>query len=449
MNFNIELEQKFPTPDQFNVISAKSYKNDQGKNIPGPVTPYLHCYTAGKITERILKSDITPKSALIWLKKFISLSILAFITSIHDIGKISPGFQSLIRGRTENFDDMKYGLTKHEIISYLYTKPIIGDLSKCLLYHHGFYRGENNRYTYKHINDGWDGKRKKTFEKLLDNFNISNSDINNIKQIKLEKNLIYFKYITSIICISDWLASDEKFFPTTGYNLSDVPNIIEKMIKELKLFLIDYSKTSEKSFQEIFSKNEKIFKPYSIQKSMIENIKGPGIYILEDSTGGGKTEGALFPSLKLCKETIANGLYFALPTQITSNNIFNRVNDAIFNWFNINDTHLIHSNSDIMSTDKKNSWFKGNKRALLDDFATGTIDQILLSVIPKSKFFFIRTLGLYNKVVILDEVHSYDYYTSGIIIQLVKELIEMDCIIIILSATLTKEFKQELLNAAS
>ena len=63
------------------------------------------------------------------------------------------------------------------------------------------------------------------------------------------------------------------------------------------------------------------------------------------------------------------------------------------------------------------------------------------------KHFFVRRFALAGKVVILDEVHSYDIYTGTLITALVRELVNLRCTVIILSATLTVERRRELLAA--
>ena len=60
-----------------------------------------------------------------------------------------------------------------------------------------------------------------------------------------------------------------------------------------------------------------------------------------------------------------------------------------------------------------------------------------------AKHFFVRQFGLAGKVVILDEVHTYDLYTSTLIDALVKRLRELECTVIILSATLTEKRRRE------
>lgn len=64
------------------------------------------------------------------------------------------------------------------------------------------------------------------------------------------------------------------------------------------------------------------------------------------------------------------------------------------------------------------------------------------------KHSFVRLFGLANKVVIFDEVHTYDSYTGTILNSLIRLLSQLDCTIIILSATLSNAAKRMLLGAS-
>src|SRR5690606_36898289 len=104
-----------------------------------------------------------------------------------------------------------------------------------------------------------------------------------------------------------------------------------------------------------------------------------------------------------------SGIYFALPTQLTSNKIFDRLNAFLSNILDDDSpkSKLLHSNAWLLNTNMGEegavgkSWFDGAKRGLLAPFAVGTIDQSLLSVI-NVRHHFVRSLGLMGKVVILD-----------------------------------------------
>jgi len=91
------------------------------------------------------------------------------------------------------------------------------------------------------------------------------------------------------------------------------------------------------------------------------------------------------------------------------------------------------------------AWFTQGKRGILAPFAVGTVDQALMAVL-NVKHGFVRAFGLAGKVVVLDEVHSYDSFTGTLLDELVKALRQLRCTVIILSATLTQERRGKLLN---
>ena len=121
----------------------------------------------------------------------------------------------------------------------------------------------------------------------------------------------------------------------------------------------------------------------------------------------------------------ATGLYFALPTQVTSNRIHLRVQPFVDRISaDPAEVRLAHSASWLVEPEPSpklypaspdaearehvragRSWFASAKRALLAPFGVGTIDQALLGIVA-AKHFFVRQFGLAGKVVILDEVHS-------------------------------------------
>jgi len=92
------------------------------------------------------------------------------------------------------------------------------------------------------------------------------------------------------------------------------------------------------------------------------------------------------------------------------------------------------------------SWFTPKKRALLSPFAVGTVDQALMSVM-QVRHSTVRLFGLANKTVVLDEVHAYDVYTSTIIDRMVQWLSSIGSSVVVLSATLPRERRNELIRA--
>jgi CRISPR-associated endonuclease/helicase Cas3 len=197
----------------------------------------------------------------------------------------------------------------------------------------------------------------------------------------------------------------------------------------------------------------------------MRTVREPAVYIIEGPMGCGKTEAALAATYQLIAAGKAGGLYFALPTQTTSNRIHLRVRPFVERISDEPTTvRLAHSASWLAeieppptlqpaSPDNEardhvragRSWFASSKRALLAPYGVGTIDQALLGVVA-AKHFFVRQFALGGKVVVLDEVHTYDLYTSTLVDVLVRRLRELGCAVLVLSATLTKSRRRQLLE---
>jgi CRISPR-associated endonuclease/helicase Cas3 len=265
-----------------------------------------------------------------------------------------------------------------------------------------------------------------------------------------------------ILTLADWIGSDENFFSADP---AKIPESLEQAAAEAvaQIGLGPLKIRSGLVFEDIFP-----FKPNSMQLAACETITGPGVYVIEAPMGMGKTEAALMAAYKVMAVGKARGLYFGLPTQATSNRIFLRVEEFAKC---INETHqpvqLIHANT-WLDKDKSpvselspapsaqhekgvshadaHDWFSSSRRALLAPIGVGTADQAMLAALAV-KHFPLRRLALAGKVVILDEVHSYDCYTGTIIQKLCELLQELHCTVIVLSATLTQKYCTALLKS--
>jgi len=423
-------------------LSSKTYKRGNCKVLG--VGVLKHCIAAGVVARELI-SKVIPSYVSQWIGTDI-LSVFPFIVSCHDIGKISTGFQYMIRDVTTVTPsdpsypiDLKYGTIRHEVVSYQFLRTKMSEFfSQMILYHHGYYRQGDKVTDYSYETDPvWEMERMNLYFRLSSYFNLDSS------KCALSSTSTIKKYLAGLMVVSDYISSDERFFPPSGYTLSSISRRASSALG----FYGFYNKGSdsisrEQNFQDLFS-----FPPNEVQSEFISLVRGPGVYIYEDQMGGGKTEGALYPAMKLYQEGIVDGIYFGMPTQVTSNRIIVRVKEALDRLLGTDsDVRLLHSNADVLHDPRQDDWFRGNKKALLDEFGVGTVDQLLLGVLPNVKHFFLRTFGLCRKAVIIDEVHSYDLYTSGLIKVLIKELVEMDCVVIILSATLTEAAKRELLD---
>ncbi|MFY2819094.1 CRISPR-associated helicase Cas3' [Achromobacter xylosoxidans] len=192
---------------------------------------------------------------------------------------------------------------------------------------------------------------------------------------------------------------------------------------------------------------------------LLSQAQGPALFLIEAPMGEGKTELAFLALLRLQASNAHRGLYIATPTQATGNAIFRRALSFLeeFAAGHI-DIQLIHGGAstaeevwrlrDINGSGAESiavsAWFCQRRRSLLSPYGVGTVDQALLSVL-NVKHHFVRLWGLANRVIVLDEVHAYDTYTSGLIAVLLCWLKALGSSVVLMSATLPKSLKAELL----
>jgi CRISPR-associated endonuclease/helicase Cas3 len=200
--------------------------------------------------------------------------------------------------------------------------------------------------------------------------------------------------------------------------------------------------------------------------SKVSLTNDPTLYIVEDSTGAGKTESALILAHRLIASDLASGAYFALPTMATANALYARLAKAYLNFFATGTRPslvLAHAARDLdprfteglfYDSDAPNgaeaecsAWIADNRRrSFLAQLGVGTVDQALLAVLP-SKFQSIRLAGLMQRVLIIDEAHAYDAYMGQEIEHLLRAHARLGGSAIVLSATLPQETRKRLMAA--
>lgn len=197
---------------------------------------------------------------------------------------------------------------------------------------------------------------------------------------------------------------------------------------------------------------------------------GPQLFLLEDVTGAGKTEAALILAHRLMAAGLADGLYFALPTMATANQMYRRVGGVYRKLFADGERPslvLAHSarqlvedfalsvqsggkpyaKDDASAGMSCNAWLAdNNKKALLAQAGVGSIDQALLAALPV-RHQSLRLLGLSRKVLVVDEVHGFDPYVRTLLVGLLRWHAAQGGSAVLLSATVPEQIKRELLNA--
>ncbi len=211
--------------------------------------------------------------------------------------------------------------------------------------------------------------------------------------------------------------------------------------------------------------NPKTLRPMQKALSDIEIVPGPNLFIVEDMTGAGKTETALMLAARLMRAGKGEGIYFALPTMATANAMHARLEGCYRAFFEPDSSAgpsliLAHGKAGLARRMAElggggsgevaahcNAWISDSRRkALFADVGVGTIDQAFLAVLRK-KFLTLRQFALANRVLIVDEAHSFDAY-MGKEMQALLHLHAMNGgSAIILSATLTTALREEFSDA--
>lgn len=406
-----------------------------------------HCRYAGYVAELLLALMPDPIRRLF-------PDETPFLVSLHDVGKVSPGFEGkyfmvLLCEKAPDWarEFVKGGIvTNHASIGAKALKAFFDlesdhPLVRAVAAHHGF---EPDRF--KSMRDGaWQDERVALVRALEKEFGVG-GEWSPPEDIPVD-------LLAGITCVADWIASDESFFPPGEAPLTSEEG---RSRAASALTQCGFRRTDFKrdlSFRDIFG-----FDPYPTQQTFIDVVTEPGVYVLEAPMGMGKTESALYAAYRLVDAGCHSGIYFALPTRLTSDRIHERV-EQFLQSVSITPTavKLAHGQAWLKEFEsgaegagkaagnRPPPWFNPSKRGLLFPFAVGTIDQALLSVL-NVKHSFVRSFGLAGKVVILDEVHSYDAYTGTLLDDLVARLRELGCTVIILSATLTDARRKALLG---
>lgn len=452
--------------------------------------------------------------------------IIAWLAGLHDLGKCSPPFA--LRGMHRNDDDQTrrlcdlYANTVYECRScvvagdaphgfvtaitladiledkYGFPSRIAREVSGLIGGHHGMFANSAELKRISKDNEAslggpaWTCAREEHVETLRC---ILDVDLANTTFDEASLDRATGMIFAGLVSVADWIGSDTNFFksaiedstkpiePDINAYLSNARRLAKEALANLGWNRWPRA-TTPKSFDEMF---RFITERRDLQTKAIEiaeSVTSPGIFIVEAPMGEGKTEAAMYLGDTLNARLGTRGIYFALPTMATSDQMFGRVADFLRGRFtdsgdfvNLMLQHGHASLSDEFAENVKNfrnvqenlknlyadetihdaripdisnvaaaEWFTYRKRGLLAPFGVGTIDQILFAAL-QTKHVFVRLFGLAHKAVIIDEVHAYDAYMTTLLERLVEWLAAFGSPVIILSATLPKGRRNALVKA--
>lgn len=418
-------------------------------------------------------------------------SLVGWWAGLHDLGKVIPGFQAMDETAfTALMSDGSYspgpGDLRHERATQLVLPVLLKSLgyssvtayrcAQILGGHHGRFSGstEHDRRKSSTMLGGgrWQTERESLFKALFEALGRPEPPA----RVPADAAVL----VTAVIVVADWLASQESFLKsrqataaaevsakTIGAHFQATAALAPGLLADAGLGRIGMR---EVPFERVFG-----WPPNPLQCSVLDGlagrVNGAGLLVVTAATGDGKTEAALTAARLLGEAAGAGGVYFALPTMATADQMYLRVAKFALScvdgpaslavlhsmaWLGRDDIerNLAAAADDVLSDDADPStrflvavadWLYGRYRGLLANFAIGTIDQVLLAVL-RSKYSVMRMTGLSSKVFVVDEAHSYDPFMQKLLRALLVWLGRLGCPVVLLSATLPSSVTRNLIE---
>lgn len=451
-----------------------------------------HMLDVAAVTETLLSFE--PTSTRRWAADAFGLPEaqvmrwLAAVAGLHDFGKAIPGFQNKwpegmarVQAQGLTFTPRSLSATQHDRA----TAVLLGELLypqsqaemqwvrhvlQAISAHHGYNFLETDLRDARPGGEGkeWRAARQEIFAAywaVLSPQGVPAREALSTPAVE---------WLAGLTSVADWIGSNPEWFPQ-GERQDDLQTYAAqaKELAERALQSIGWNR-----FQPLLSGSAptevllgrvtgqvQALAPRPLQvegEHLLADVQGPALLLVEAPMGEGKTELAFLAHLRLQAANRHRGLYVALPTQATGNALFKRALTFLqqFAGDTTLDMQLVHGgvglNEDVRHLRDINhskaesvtasAWFSQRRRPLLSPYGVGTIDQALFATL-NVKHHFVRLWGLSNRVVVLDEVHAYDTYTTGLIEALIRWLKSLGSSVILMSATLPRATRDALCRA--
>ena len=287
-------------------------------------------------------------------------------------------------------------------------------------------------------------------------------------------------WLAGLTVLADWLGSNTDYFPYRDQHCdlraywSEAQAAAAHALAATELMPCVSAKAQ--SIAQLFGWQGASLTPTPLQHwaQQVELADGPQLYLLEDVTGAGKTEAALMIAHRLMAAGHADGIFMGLPTMATTNAMFARLQSVVPRLYQATDARpsyvLAHGQRNQVEGFRTSvlpvgaaepeglgeadtasarcaAWLAdSNKKALLAHVGVGTIDQALLATLH-ARHQSLRLLGLFRKVLIVDEVHACDAYMQRLLEAVLEFHAAAGGSTVLLSATLPSRMKNALVQA--
>ena len=511
---------------------------------------WLHLLDAAAVAEHLARRWLAPttrelierefagsESGLTPVEEFCLLA--SWVAGVHDIGKCTPAFSVQVPGLDDRMkeaglihepvDPLERRKVPHALAGHLILENWLMDghgwdlepaeaLASVVGAHHGIPPTAaalgQDYYGHEHLlgeDEAWSATRHELLELVTRR---TGAAALLPRWARHRWSQPFLVELSGLLIVSDWIASTEAYFPllslqddgarllapdahalraATGLSRLEIPapwrprdeGTAPDCLLTSRFNLPDDARATDVQVR-------------ALQAARTMDL--PGMLIVQESTGGGKTEAALMAAEVLAARTRRSGILFALPTQATTDAMFSRELD----WLeNIEEAYtdegapsefaaqLLHGRSRLnkeaqllrrrgyeirdrllgslddstgetprpigigwdeeeartgRAADSEDgrradlailAWFSGRKKSMLSDFVVTTVDHLLFGAM-RSPHLAMRHLGLSRKVVIVDEVHSYSTYMNVYLDRVLTWLAAYGVPVVLLSATLSE-----------
>ncbi|MDO4258512.1 MAG: CRISPR-associated helicase Cas3' [Actinomycetaceae bacterium] len=537
------------------VWAKAGYDPDRQRWLP----LWLHLFDSGAVAEHLARKWLAPAIGDLLEREFANSTsgidpvdefclLASWLASVHDIGKCTPAFACQVpslddRMREhglihETLDSKERRKAPHALAGQHIVEQWLKKEHKWPRYparalasiagaHHGIpptKSAVNNAHDMEHlIGEGlWHDVRVQLLSLVTERTNAAHllphwANIHWSQPFLVE--------LSGLIIVADWIASCEDYFPHVLENddarefftPQDHAKRVQAGIARLEFPEPWRPKDEGISADDLLRSRFTLptdAKATDIQTEAVHAARTmslPGLLIIEDSTGGGKTEAAKLAAEILAARTGKSGTLFALPTQATTDAMFTRdldwlerieqsyqsggapsifsvalqhgrarlneqtqalrrtgweIHDRLLGALGGTDEDKVPHPTKV-GQDEYSTHFRGSREgdkspqridtAILSWFSgrkKSMLSDFVVTTVDHVLFAAMRAphlatrhLGLSRKVVIIDEVHSYSTYMNAYLDRALTWLASYGVPVILLSATLSEARASALVNA--
>lgn len=453
---------------------------------------YRHMYEAGCTAKKLLaNTSYTPLLSVFQTLCVNTVSnqemidTFSFFIALHDIGKVWPDFQLKAEASQEPEIQQLFNAVdsvtttkdrscfktegfRHETASEL----LIRQYMKAEGFDSTTVKAIAVAYKYHHLNvsdrtaiqlkqelrelsqgDVWNDAQAILISRIRAKFPYSRNF-----RIKPDKGGDFIALFLGFLYRCDWIASSLfsaacRYYASEKEYESDVDFILNGYIRKIDIST-RLALKSDMTLKEVFPG----LAPFSLRplqqkaEELADASPAFDCTIIEDLTGSGKTEAGFYLAYRAMTAEGKNGIFFGLPTNATEQAMNPRLQqaiNAIYGTDSYTVSHaagkswIIDSLSSCEDREERQFYASEKETKLMMPFATGTVDQIEMSVLCR-KYMLISLMDLADKAVVIDEMHAYDAYIRGVLKVALQWLKEFHVPVVIMSATLPSTIMKDI-----